>query len=289
MLLLDEVLKDKINKSKNQKVNNNPNDYYKDDILYCGNCNKPKEVFIELINKKIPCICECENKKMLLEEENERKQNHYIFDIKYIDKEFQNIYFKDVENLEQYYLFAKKFVIFINNTDSSYSSNLTNILLEEIYYLKKITNNKDKLNIILDDFDELEPIKDFAKILNNSRYMGIRFLCTIKSYTNLNYNYGAYSEIIKMCFANIIYLRSNDLTTMEEISRLCGEYMKNEPLISVEELKRLKVFEAIVLLPRRLPYKAKLLPDYKINWGYETKESEYKERELKDIKIYHQN
>ena len=186
-------------------------------------------------------------------------------------------------------LFAKKFVIFINNTDSSYSSNLTNILLEEIYYLKKITNNKDKLNIILDDFDELEPIKDFAKILNNSRYMGIRFLCTIKSYTNLNYNYGAYSEIIKMCFANIIYLRSNDLTTMEEISRLCGEYMKNEPLISVEELKRLKVFEAIVLLPRRLPYKAKLLPDYKINWGYETKESEYKERDLKDIKIYHQN
>ena len=168
MLLLDEVLKDKINKSKNQKVNNNPNDYYKDDILYCGNCNKPKEVFIELINKKIPCICECENKKMLLEEENERKQNHYIFDIKYIDKEFQNIYFKDVENLEQYYLFAKKFVenfeeikkthtgLYIFGDTGNGKTYISCAIANELFkkgYKVMVTKNNDAVKKI-NDFDE---------------------------------------------------------------------------------------------------------------------------------------
>ena len=46
---------------------------------------------------------------------------------------------------------------------------------------------------------------------------------------------------------------------------------KVRPLITEEELKVLKPFEAIILIPRLMPYKTKLLPDYKIDWNLEKK------------------
>ena len=51
---------------------------------------------------------------------------------------------------------------------------------------------------------------------------------------------------------------------------MCGnQEVKGQvkPLITVEELKVMKQFEAIVLIPRMMPYKTKLLPDYKIDWN----------------------
>ena len=80
-------------------------------------------------------------------------------------------------------------------------------------------------------------------------------------------------EILKMCFSNTIYLLSEDIYTLEEISSRCGTKLingKEEPLISVSELKTLECFEAIVLMPRMLPFRTKLLPDYKIDWEYST-------------------
>ena len=62
-----------------------------------------------------------------------------------------------------------KYAIFINETDSSYSSSLTALLLDQLYETKKYLNNKSMFNFILDDFDELSPIYEFAKVLNYSR------------------------------------------------------------------------------------------------------------------------
>ena len=76
-----------------------------------------------------------------------------------------------------------------------------------------------------------------------------------------------------------------DLPTLEDISRYCGE-SNNKPLISVEELKSLDYFESIIMMIRMMPIKTKLLPDYKINWGYEDKILELPKRKEKEIELY---
>ena len=91
-------------------------------------------------------------------------------------------------------------------------------------------------------------------------------------------------NILKYCFANIIYLLSEDIPTLEEISKYCGEN-NNKPLVSVEELKSLDYFETVINMVRMMPIKTKLLPDYKIDWGYKEEEIEFPEREAKEVKL----
>ena len=59
------------------------------------------------------------------------------------------------------------------------------------------------------------------------------------------------------------------------------------PLISKEQLKTLKPFEAIILKVRLMPIKTTLLPDYQINWSLENKINEtFPKRTIKEIKIF---
>ena len=85
-----------------------------------------------------------------------------------------------------------------------------------------------------------------------------------------------------MCFSSIIYLYSNDLYTLEEISKLCGN-VKNEkgeiePLVTKEELRVIKRLNAIVIMNRTMPLKTELVPNWKINWGYEMIKNEIPEK-----------
>ena len=96
-------------------------------------------------------------------------------------------------------------------------------------------------------------------------------------------------EILKMCFGNLIYLLSDDIYTLEEISKYCGEKEvdgKILPLISKEELKTLKPFEAIVIMSRNHPFKTELLPDYKMNWEFEEEKEQLELRKQEEIKIF---
>ena len=180
----------------------------------------------------------------------------------------------------------EKFVIFINDCESSYSETLTSLLISQIYLSQKMKTKRQKINLLLDDFEELPPIKNFAKMLDISRGLSMQFLLVIKGYTNLRNAYGNYFDIIKMEISNIIYLRSTDLLSIEEISKLCGESSYHEMLISSQELKCLDKFEAVVLLPRKMPFKTYLKPDYKIDWGFELPETSLEKHEFKDIKVY---
>ena len=54
---------------------------------------------------------------------------------------------------------------------------------------------------------------------------------------------------------------------------MCGNKKEKDnivPLVTPEELKLLKDFEAIILMPRINPIRTKLVPDYKTNWWYDT-------------------
>ena len=88
-------------------------------------------------------------------------------------------------------------------------------------------------------------------------------------FLELNNAYGTeVTELIKISCGNIIYLLANDIETLDEISKMCGNEKDGSRLITPEELKLLKQFEAIILMPRILPIKTKLLPDYLIEWQY---------------------
>ena len=171
-------------------------------------------------------------------------------------------------NLED--ICSKKTAIFIVSNNNMASQRLVPLIIDEIYSVLALNNNKERFNILIDEFESLIQIKELDKMLSLSRSYNISITVFVRSLLELRNVYGKEKvEIIKMNFAIIMYLMANDIETLEEISKLCGNKKENdtiEPLISVEELKLLDTFEAIVLIPRMRPIRTKLLADYKVNW-----------------------
>lgn len=185
----------------------------------------------------------------------------------------------------------QKTALFIVSGINSYCRNLIPLLADQIIESVSVYGNKEKrLNILLDEFDSLIPIKDFAKKLSYCRSINIRMTVTIQSFVHLSNMYSKEeTEILKMSFGNILYLLSEDIYTLEEISRYCGNQMLEDkivPLVTIEELKTLPVFEGIVIMTRMMPFKTKLLPDYKIDYGYIEEKETIPPRETNKICIY---
>ena len=156
----------------------------------------------------------------------------------------------------------EKTAIFIKSGKSKISNVLLPLFIEQVYAAK---SDKNRLNIIIDEFYNINPILDFQKMLNYSREVGIVFTIMIRGFNDLKNAYGKEgAEMIRLGFANILYLLSQDIETLEEISKLCGETAKKEPLVSLEDLKTLRPFEAIIITIRMMPFKTKLLPYFEM-------------------------
>ena len=181
----------------------------------------------------------------------------------------------------------KKTIIFIKSGITGISHRLIPLLVTQLIECANLIRNKERINFLLDEFDSMLPIKNFANVIQNCRSLNIRFTVTIQSYEHLKYMYKENVNILKYCFANIIYLLSEDIPTLEEISKYCGEN-NNKPLVSVEELKSLDYFETVINMVRMMPIKTKLLPDYEINWGYDEQTIELPKRKEQEIKLYNE-
>lgn len=174
---------------------------------------------------------------------------------------------------------TEKTAVFMISGISSYSSTFIPLFIDQAYQVIRLYNNKNHgTNIILDEFDKLMPIVDFNNIASYARGLSIRITAVIQSLQALTNLYGKEdAEIIKLTFRNIIYLLSNNIETLEEISKMCGnkeEHGMIIPLITVEELKMMNRFEAVILIPRMMPIKTKLLPDYQMNWNFSNQKIE---------------
>ncbi len=187
--------------------------------------------------------------------------------------------------IEDFY--KEKTIIFIKSGITGISHRLIPLLVTQLIECANLIRNKERINFLLDEFDSMLPIKNFANVIQNCRSLNIRFTVTIQSYEHLKYMYKENVNILKYCFANIIYLLSEDIPTLEEISKYCGEN-NNKPLVSVEELKSLDYFETVINMVRMMPIKTKLLPDYEINWGYDEQPIELPKRKEKEIKLYNE-
>ena len=172
----------------------------------------------------------------------------------------------DISNIQK-----EKTAIFIISDNKASSNRLVSLIVDECYQAVMLNSNPERrLNILIDEFENTFRIKDFNNILTMSRSYNVRFNIYVKSLLELKNKYGINEyEILKLSFGNIIYLLANDIDTLEEVSKLCGKTKVNdkvEPLVSIEELKLLNNFEAIILMPRMNPIKTKLIPDYQIKW-----------------------
>ena len=184
----------------------------------------------------------------------------------------------------------KPTVLFIISGVSNYCDNLIPLLINQIVdYVDIFGLKKKHVNILLDEFDSMVPIRDFSRLIEYCRSIRVRFTITIRSYIHLCNMYSKEdAEILKMCFGNLIYLLSDDIYTLEKISKYCGNKENGEPLITIEELKTIETFVGVVLMPRLMPFKTKFLPDFKIDYGFTDIESKIPERKESKIAIYNE-
>ena len=180
--------------------------------------------------------------------------------------------------------------LFIISGISNYCNNLIPLLINQIIDAVDTYGTKEKnINILLDEFDSMVPIRDFSRMIEYCRSIKVKFVITIRSYIHLCNMYSKDdAEILKMCFGNLIYLLSDDIYTLDEISRYCGNKENGEPLMSIEDLKTINIFEGIVIIPRTMPFKTKFLPDFKIEYGFEDIDSNVPLRKENEIKIYNE-
>lgn len=151
-----------------------------------------------------------------------------------------------------------------------------------------------RTNFILDEFANMPPLKDVDSMVSAARSRDIRFTFIIQNFAQLNDVYGKeVGEIIKGNCGNLVYLISTELAALEEISKMCGEVKSKEkdktastPLVTVSDLQKLKLFEAIIIRLRKNPFKTKLEPDFKMDWGMTREEAPYPNREIKKIELF---
>ena len=100
-------------------------------------------------------------------------------------------------------------------------------------------------------------------------------------------------ETIKGNCGNIVYLISTEMQALEEISKMCGEVKSKEkektsstPLVTVSDLQRMDKWETIIIRLRKMPFKTKLTPNYKMDWGHNFPKAEYPHRDRKEIAVF---
>lgn len=152
-----------------------------------------------------------------------------------------------------------------------------------------------RTNFILDEFANMPPLKDVDAMVSAARSRDIRFTFIIQNFAQLNDVYGDnVAEIIKGNCGNLVYLISTEMKALEEISKMCGEVKVTDekdknatrPLITITDLQKMKLFEAIIIRLRTAPFRTQLEPDFKMDWGIERTIVEYPNREKKEVEIF---
>ncbi len=218
--------------------------------------------------------------------------------------------FSSTENLSEMLAYSdfdmrdigkKKTAVFlvIHDEKKTYHSLMT-IFIKQCYetLIDVAHENGGKLeyrtNFILDEFANMPPLKDVDSMISAARSRDIRFTFIIQNYAQLSEVYGEHvAEVIKGNCSNLIYLISTELKALEEISKMCGEVKSKEkdktastPLITVSDLQKLKLFQAIIIRLRTNPFKTQLKPNFKIEWGEEFFPSSYPNRKMREVEIF---
>lgn len=189
--------------------------------------------------------------------------------------------------------------IVIQDEKKTYHS-LVTILLKQIYETLIATAQKNggklpvRTNFILDEFANMPPLKDVTTMITAARSRLIRFTMIIQNFAQLDAVYGKEdAETIRGNCGNIVYLITTELKALEEISKMCGEVKSKKdektastPLVTVSDLQRLKLYDAIILRMRKQPFKTHVTPNYKIDWGKKYPIAKYPTRAKRKVQTF---
>ena len=113
-----------------------------------------------------------------------------------------------------------------------------------------------RVNFLLDEFSSLPPIKEFPVMIAAARSRNIRLNIVIQSEKQLVSRYGPEAETIKGNCNNWIFLYSRELSTLSELSELCGLQKNGKPLVTPSRLQRLDkdAGEVLIIHQRNFPF-----------------------------------
>ena len=195
----------------------------------------------------------------------------------------------------------KKTAVFliIHDEKTTYHSLLTVFLKQCYETLIEVAQSRGgklayRTNFILDEFANMPPLSDVDAMVSAARSRDIRFTFIIQNFSQLNDVYGKeVAETLKGNCGNLIYLISTEMAALEEISKMCGEVKSKDkdktastPLVTVTDLQKMKLFQAIIKRLRMNPFKTQYEPDFKINWGIERKELAFPKREPRPVATF---
>jgi len=152
-----------------------------------------------------------------------------------------------------------------------------------------------RTNFILDEFANMPPLKDVTTMVTAARSRLIRFTFIIQNYAQLTQVYGKENGETIKGNCNITYLISSELSALEELSKLCGDKIvkvgkdkkeETRPLVTVSDLQRLQQYETISLRLRTMPFKTKLVPNWKMDWGKNYEKATYPQREKHPVDLF---
>ncbi len=189
--------------------------------------------------------------------------------------------------------------IVIQDEKKTYHS-LVTILLKQIYEtLIRVAQQHGgqlpiRTNFLLDEFANMPPLKDVTTMITAARSRRIRFTMIIQNFAQLDDVYGKEeAETIRGNCGNIIYLITTELKALEEISKMCGEVKSKKddktastPLVTVSDLQRMKQYEVIILRLRKQPFKTKITPDWKLDWGTKYPLAKYPVRQKQEVHTF---
>ena len=140
----------------------------------------------------------------------------------------------------------------------------------------------------------MPPLKDVTTMITAARSRRIRFTMIIQNFAQLDDVYGKEeAETIRGNCGNIIYLITTELKALEEISKMCGEVKSKKddktastPLVTVSDLQRMKQYEVIILRLRKQPFKTKITPDWKLDWGAKYPLAKYPIRKKNEVHTF---
>ena len=190
--------------------------------------------------------------------------------------------------------------LIVHDEKTTYHS-LATIFIKQLYEVLIDVAHKNpkgelkyRTNFILDEFANMPALKDVTSMVTAARSRKIRFTFIIQNFAQLDEVYGEKNaETIRSNCGNTIYLLTNELHALEEISKLCGEVKSKDkektvstPLVTVTDLQKMKRNEIIVIRMRMRPFRTLLKGAYEIDWGDKYDEATIPERDVFPVKLF---
>lgn len=190
--------------------------------------------------------------------------------------------------------------LIVHDEKTTYHS-LATIFIKQLYEVLIDVAHKNpngelkyRTNFILDEFANMPQLRDVTSMVTAARSRRIRFTFIIQNFAQLDEVYGdKNAETIRSNCGNTVYLLTNELSALEEISKLCGEVKSKKddktvstPLVTVTDLQKMKRNEIIVIRMRMRPFRTVLKGSYDIDWGDKYDQAIIPERDVYPVKAF---